>query len=116
MGNCSRNLDISKDTLQFYQPNYLPSSGKGIPNNIQKSGLSSSGLYKNKLEKQTEIGQQVKIYLKPAFNQGVIEKNTYKTIMKKCVEKVYEKSKTEHVSTDRVKRLVESYITQERQN
>ena len=59
---------------------------------------------------------QVKIYLKPAFNQGVIEKNTYKTIMKKCVEKVYEKSKTEHVSTDRVKRLVQSYITQERQN
>ena len=59
---------------------------------------------------------QVKIYLKPAFNQGVIEKNTYKTIMKKCVEKVYEKSKSEHVSTDRVKRLVESYITQERQN
>jgi hypothetical protein len=59
---------------------------------------------------------QIKIYLKPAFNQGVIEKNTYKTIMKKCVDKVYEKSKTDHVSTDRVKRLVEAYITQERQN
>ena len=59
---------------------------------------------------------QVKIYLKPAFSQGVVNKDAYKTIMKKCVEKVYEKSKTETVSVERVKRLVEAYITQERKN
>ena len=36
--------------------------------------------------------------------------------MKKCVEKVYEKSKTTQVPADKIKRLVEAYITQERQN
>ena len=59
---------------------------------------------------------QIKIYLKPAYNQGVMDKDTYKTIMKRCVEKVYDKSKTENVSAERVKRLVEAYITQERKN
>ena len=56
------------------------------------------------------------MYLKPAFAKGVVDKEAYKTIMKKCVEKVYEKSKTETVSVERVKRLVEAYITQERKN
>ena len=36
--------------------------------------------------------------------------------MKKCVEKVYEKSKPESVPLEKVKRLVEAYITQERKN
>ena len=36
--------------------------------------------------------------------------------MKKCVEKVYERSKTETVPVERVKKLVEAYITQERKN
>ena len=58
-GSYNRNTDISKDILQYYQPNYLPSSGKSIPNNVKKSGLSSTGIYKNKLEEQTLIGQQV---------------------------------------------------------
>ena len=56
------------------------------------------------------------MYLKPAFANGVVDKEAYKIIMKKCVEKVYEKSKTETVSVERVKRLVEAYITQERKN
>ena len=59
---------------------------------------------------------QVKMYLKPAFNKSVVDKEAYKTIMKKCVEKIYEKSKIETVSVERVKRLVEAYITQERKN
>jgi hypothetical protein len=70
-GTRDKNVDISKDTLQYYQPNYLPSSGKGIPNNIPKSGLSSSGLYKNKLEQQTLIGQQVCYIIFP-FNTRTI--------------------------------------------
>merc|ERR1712150_183687 len=105
-----------KCEMNYYQPNYLPSSGKNVPNNIPKAGASSNGMYKDKLEQQTIISQQVKIYLKPAFSQGVVNKDAYKTIMKKCVEKVYEKSKTETVSVERVKRLVEAYITQERKN
>ena len=36
--------------------------------------------------------------------------------MKKCVEKVYERSKTDNVPAEKVKRLVEAYITQERKN
>ena len=58
----------------------------------------------------------MKIHLKPAFSKGVIDKEAYKTIMKKCVEKVYEKSKSETVPVENVKRLVEAYITQERKN
>ena len=47
----------------FYQPNYMPSSGKGIPNNIQRSEISPTGIYKDKLDKQTQISQQVNYLL-----------------------------------------------------
>merc|ERR1712038_1628584 len=105
-----------KEKKDYFQPSYLPSSGENVPNNIPKAGISSNGMYKDKLERQTAISQQVKMYLKPAFAKGVVDKEAYKIIMKKCVEKVYEKSKTETVSVERVKRLVEAYITQERKN
>ena len=59
---------------------------------------------------------QVKIHLKPAYSKGTISKEAYKNIMKKCVEKVYERSKTDNVPAEKVKRLVEAYITQERKN
>ena len=62
------------------------------------------------------INFQIKIYLKPAFSQGVVDKEAYKTIMKKCVEKVYERSKTTQVSVEKIKGLVEAYINQERKN
>ena len=45
--------------MNYFQPNYLPSSGKNIPNNIPKTGVSSNGVYKDKLEQQTVISQQV---------------------------------------------------------
>ena len=52
-----QNSDLQKP--KFYQPSYLPSSGKNVPNNIPKAGISSSGMYKDKLERQTVISQQV---------------------------------------------------------
>ena len=55
----SRNENGTDNTTHFYQPNYIPSSGKGIPNNIQKTDDSLNGIFKNKLEQQTLIGQQV---------------------------------------------------------
>ena len=51
-----------KCEMNYYQPNYLPSSGKNVPNNIPKAGASSNGMYKDKLEQQTIISQQVGIY------------------------------------------------------
>ena len=38
------------------------------------------------LLKTTE--EQVKTYLKPKFNEGLISKENYKTIMRKCIEKI----------------------------
>ena len=52
-----QNSDLQKP--KFYQPSYLPSTGKNVPNNIPKAGISSSGMYKDKLERQTVISQQV---------------------------------------------------------
>ena len=54
-----QNSDLQKP--KFYQPSYLPSSGKNVPNNIPKAGVSASGMYKDKLERQTVISQQVRL-------------------------------------------------------
>ena len=54
-----QNSDLQKP--KYYQPSYLPSSGKNVPNNILKAGVSSSGMYKDKLERQTVISQQVSL-------------------------------------------------------
>ena len=58
----SNPLKIGGQGTLFYQPNYMPSSGKGIPNNIQRSEISPTGIYKDKLDKQTQISQQVNFY------------------------------------------------------
>ena len=55
-----------KEKKDYFQPSYKPSSGKNVPNNIPKAGISSNGMYKDKLERQTAISQQVcsqEIYL-----------------------------------------------------
>jgi len=56
-------MKIGGQGTLFYQPNYMPSSGKGIPNNIQRSEISPTGIYKDKLDKQTQISQQVNYLL-----------------------------------------------------
>ena len=48
--------------LDYYQPNYLPSAGKSVVNNVPRIGTSSSSAanaYQEKLERQTIISNQV---------------------------------------------------------
>ena len=54
---------------------------------------------------------KVKTYLKPFFARGLICKESYKHIMRKCVEKVYEKSKLTHIRDEKISQLVESYVS-----
>ena len=56
------------------------------------------------------IEDLIKTYLKPFYAKGIIDKNAYKAIMRKCVEKVYAISKTNDIITSKVKRLVEAYV------
>ena len=58
--------------------------------------------------------EKVKIYLKPKFNEGLISKEIYKIIMRKCVGKIYAKHKASvprsEVSLQKVKKLVNEYV------
>jgi len=45
------------------------------------------------------------------FAHGLICKESYKHIMRKCVEKVYEKSKLTHIKDEKISQLVESYVS-----
>ena len=54
--------DAKQEKTTYYQPNYLPSSGKSILNNIPKAGTSSNSIYRDKLERQTMIANQVGNY------------------------------------------------------
>ena len=58
--------------------------------------------------------EKVKIYLKPKFNEGLISKEIYKIIMRKCVGKIYAKHKASvprsEVSIQKVKKLVNEYV------
>ena len=69
----------------------------------------------SKTEKATlleKAEEKVKTFLKPFFLRKLISKEMYKEIMRKCVEKVYEKSKIGGpVKDDKVAFLVQAYVT-----
>ena len=54
---------------------------------------------------------KVTTYLMPYFRRRHISKDSYKEISRKCVQKVYEKSKLTHVKDEEISRLVESYVS-----
>jgi len=58
--------------------------------------------------------ESVKKYLKPKFNEGLVSKENYKIIVRKCVEKIYAIDKDaapgREVSKEKVKKLVYDYI------
>lgn len=69
----------------------------------------------SKTEKATlleKAEEKVKTFLKPFFLRGLISKEMYKEIMRKCVEKVYEKSKIGGpVKDEKIAFLVQAYVT-----
>ena len=54
--------------------------------------------------------EKVKTYLIPCFVSGLISKEYYKEIMKKCVEKVYDKTKIMEVKDEEISQMVDSYV------
>ena len=66
--------------------------------------------YPDKIRRMTAIATKIKRYLEPSFNQSRITKVEYKTIMRKCVEKVYQESKITPVRDESMKKLVTKYI------
>jgi hypothetical protein len=64
---------------------------------------------KKELLEKAEL--QVKSSLKPFYANDEISKDTYKIIMRKCVEKVYDKSKVKNVETAKVENLVKAYVS-----
>lgn len=61
-----------------------------------------------RLQRHEQIVDEVKLALKPFFKHGEINKDDYKLIMRKSVEKIKESSSS--VDRDRVIRLVKKYI------
>jgi hypothetical protein len=58
------------------------------------------------------VANMVKEFLKPFYAKGSIDKESYKTIMKKTVPKIlsHTSNKTASVNKEKVKKLVESYV------
>lgn len=55
--------------------------------------------------------EQVKKYLKPLFFRKLVSKENYKIIMRKCVEKIYNKAKIGcTIHDNNVLKLVQDYV------
>ena len=66
--------------------------------------------YDDKVQRLSDISRQVKKYLKPMYVNDGVTKQQYKAIMKKCVTKLYDKSKSEAIHPHRVEKLVKAYV------
>ena len=75
----------------------------------------AEGLYLNKGTDKSllmlKAEDRVKTYLKPFFARGLVSKESYKIIMRKCVEKVYDKSKIGTIRDEKIALLVKEYVT-----
>ena len=79
------------------------------------SSSSNSSLSKaKKIELMETAEEKVKTFLKPFFAREIISKEDYKNILKKCVHKVYERSKqtpNSDIVDEKVAKLVQAYVT-----
>ena len=73
------------------------------------SSSSSSGNTKqlSKMERCKMAEEKIVPFLKPHFSRGIISKETYKEIMRKCVGKICNKS---HINDKEISDLVESHV------
>ena len=82
---------------------------------VPSSSSSSSSLSKaKKIELMETAEEKVKTFLKPFFAREIISKEDYKNILKKCVHKVYERSKqtpNSDIVDEKVAKLVQAYVT-----
>ena len=82
---------------------------------VPSSSSSNSSLSKaKKIELMETAEEKVKTFLKPFFAREIISKEDYKNILKKCVHKVYERSKqtpNSDIVDEKVAKLVQAYVT-----
>ena len=72
---------------------------------------SSSSVVDQKKIFQDKVAASAKKYLKPHFVKGKVTKDQYKHIMRRVVNKCTEGVKTYEVKQDKVRKLVESYVS-----
>ena len=61
----------------------------------------------SKMEKWKMAEEKIVPFLKPFFTRGLISKETYKDIMRKCVGKICDRS---HIKDKEILDLVESHV------
>ena len=89
----------------------VPTSSTAVPSS---SSTSSSLSKAKKIELMETAEEKVKTFLKPFFAREIISKEDYKNILKKCVHKVYERSKltpNSDIVDEKVAKLVQAYVT-----
>ena len=102
-----RNAESHKSTSQEKSPKVTPSCTA-----IPSTSFSLSKAKKIELMETAE--DKVKTFLKPFFAREIISKEDYKNILKKCVQKVYERSKltpNSDIPDEKVAKLVQAYVT-----
>ena len=109
-----RNAECNKSTSSESQGKSLrvvATSSTAVPSS---SSTSSSLSKAKKIELMETAEEKVKTFLKPFFAREIISKEDYKNILKKCVHKVYERSKltpNSDIVDEKVAKLVQAYVT-----
>lgn len=88
--------------------NLIKSNGSDLKSCEKRPEKVEKKLDKVELMKTAE--EKVQTFLKPFYAREIIDKTTYKTIMRKCVQKVYERSKIAPVFPEKVAKLVKEYV------
>jgi len=102
----------SKPKTEPSKPNAEPSKPKTEPSKpIERPPIRSSSITQDKMARLTEISVVAKKYLKPSFFSGEITREKYKEILGKVVEKVYRGECKEKINPEKVKKLVNAYVT-----
>lgn len=78
-----------------------------VPNSAVEMAVKEKFL--KKVQKQDRIVEEVKLILKPAYNDRKITKESYKEILKKTVPKICH-SKHGEINPSKIEKLVSGYI------
>ncbi|XP_040583801.1 uncharacterized protein [Lepeophtheirus salmonis] len=83
-----------------------------VMKNKKMISQTSNKQLESKVKFQNEIAATVKKYLKPQYLKNIISKESYKIIMSKSVDKVYQGSKdrTQKLCENNIKHLVLAYV------
>jgi len=95
------------------------SEGFKTPPPPKQKGNSAAGVskvnelqegYHDKVRRMSVIATKVKPHLEPSYKKSDITKEDYKSIMRKCVEKIYSESRHTVVRDEAIKKLTLKYI------